>query len=556
MAMPMADDAPPPSAAPNTTTTTPVRLERRSVLTRRLAAVLRPGLAVAGGAATAMAVLTGWWMLAPLGAGAVAGALHALTPARRFAVGFLAGGTHLAASSLWVGAISLPGAVALVALQAAGWGVAGLAVTRRTRWPWLLAVALGLSEWARGWWPLGGYPLSQLWLSQADGPFAALAPLLGPIGITTLVVLTGAAIAAVLTPSGPRGAPVTVLLVVVAFLALAGSAQPSAPLDRLEVAAVQGGGPRGIPAVRSDPAPLFERQIALTETLSPEVDLVVWPEGALGVNGQLTAADLQPLVELAAGFDGILVVGVTERFDVVEGAGSFTNAAVAIDAEGLVDRYDKRIPVPFGERVPARRLVERVADLSLVPRDMLPGERPPVVRTDLATIGVAISYENLFARVAREAVGQGAQLLVVPTNASSYVTDEIPVQQLAAARLRAREAGRDLVVVGPTGPTALIRADGTVVGEAPLDRSELLRGQLATRTGLTFYARVGDVLTVAVGGALLAIPLVANGRAYLRRSRGGGRSPSSRPDDRRSQSRSWTAPPKRCPPTPTSSTPP
>jgi apolipoprotein N-acyltransferase len=488
-----------------------------STVAGRLTAVLRPGLAVVGGATTAVAVLTGWWWLTLLGAGAVAGALHALTPARRFAVAFLAGGTHLAATSLWVAAFSAPGAAVLVALQATGWGLAGLAVTRRARWPWPFAVALGLSEWARGWWPLGGYPLSQLWLSQADGPFAALAPLLGPIGITTLVVLTGSAIASILTPRGPRRAPVAALLGVAALIAVAGSVQPPAPVDRLEVAAVQGGGPRGIPAVRTDPAPLFERQIALTQTLGTEMDLVVWPEGALSVAGPLTPADLEPLVELAAGFDGLLVSGVTERFDADDGAGAFTNATVGIDADGLVDRYDKRIPVPFGERVPARQLVERVVDLSLVPRDMVPGERPPVVRTDLVTIGVAISYENLFARVAREAVGEGGQLLVVPTNASSYVTDEVPVQQLAAARLRAREAGRDLVVVGPTGPTALIRADGTVAAEAPLDRSELIRGQLATRTGLTFYGRVGDLFTVAVGAVLLGLLSVASGRAHLRR---------------------------------------
>jgi apolipoprotein N-acyltransferase len=55
----------------------------------------------------------------------------------------------------------------------------------------------------------------------------------------------------------------------------------------------------------------------------------------------------------------------------------------------------------------------------------------------VADLGVAISYENLFARVAREAARHGAELLVVPTNASSYVTDEVPVQQLAGARLRA-----------------------------------------------------------------------------------------------------------------------
>jgi apolipoprotein N-acyltransferase len=61
-------------------------------------------------------------------------------------------------------------------------------------------------------------------------------------------------------------------------------------------------------------------------------------------------------------------------------------------------------------------------------------------------------------------------------------------------------------VVGPTGPTALIRADGTVVREAPLEEPHVVQARLATRTAMTPYTRLGDLppLLVMVG-ALLAL---------------------------------------------------
>lgn len=264
--------------------------------------------------------------------------------------------------------------------------------------------------------------------------------------------------------------------------------------------------------MRNDPTPLFERQQRLSAALGPDVDLVAWPEGAVGVEGAATGGDMRLLSEAAGGFQGLLVTGLVERFDRADGAGHFTNAVVAVNDGGLVDRYDKRIPVPFGERVPARDWLEGVVDLSLVPRDMVIGSGPPVLRTDVADIGVAISYENLFARVAREAVLAGAELLVVPTNASSYLTDEVPTQQLAGARLRARETARDLLLVGPTGPTALILADATVAARAPLDEPFVVRGRLAVRIGRTPYVVLGDGPVVGLAAASLAGLLAARHR--------------------------------------------
>ena len=463
-----------------------------------------------GGALTGIAVLTGWWALAVVGVAASAYALHHLPPGRRVMVGLVAGTVHTAVTSVWLVEFNVVGAMALVMLQALGWGLAGLAVVRTVRWPWPFAPALAISEWARTFWPLGGYPLSQLWITQADGPFAAFAPVLGPFGVTATVVLAGTAgLAALHRHRGAIAALVTVMVAVAGVHLL----PIPASVGTVEVAAVQGGDERGVPAVRSDPASLLQRQIDLTRSLATDVDLVVWPESAVAVEGAMSATEHELLEGLASGFDGTILVGLVERFDRVEGAGWFRNAAVAVAATGKEGRYDKQIPVPFGERVPARALVERVVDLSLVPRDMVPGTELPVIRTDLADIGVAISYENLFPRVARQATRKGAQILAVPTLASSYTTDEIPTQQLAAARMRARETGRDLAIVGTTGPSALIRADGAIAVEVPLDSPQIAQASMNLRDTTTMYTRTGDAPSMF--GATLAILVAFRRRAVL-----------------------------------------
>jgi apolipoprotein N-acyltransferase len=76
-------------------------------------------------------------------------------------------------------------------------------------------------------------------------------------------------------------------------------------------------------------------------------------------------------------------------------------------------------------------------------------------------------------------------VLVLPTNASSYVTDDVPAQELAAARLRAWETGRDLGMVAPTGYSAMVAADGAVLDRSELGAAALVRAALTPRSGLT-----------------------------------------------------------------------
>jgi apolipoprotein N-acyltransferase len=154
--------------------------------------------------------------------------------------------------------------------------------------------------------------------------------------------------------------------------------------------------------------------------------------------------------------------------------------------------------VPFGEYVPARGLVSKLADISAVPRDAIAGKGDGVLLTRAGELGVLISYEVFFADRASAAVRGGAEILLVPTNASSFRGRQVPEQEVAAARLRAVETGRDLVQAAPTGHSVIVSANGTTAKTSKLGPAAVATHTLHLRHGRTPYDRVGDRPIVAV----------------------------------------------------------
>jgi apolipoprotein N-acyltransferase len=97
-------------------------------------------------------------------------------------------------------------------------------------------------------------------------------------------------------------------------------------------------------------------------------------------------------------------------------------------------------------------------------------------------------------------------VLLVPTNAASFKTSQVPTTEVASAQLRAIETGRDLAQAAPTGYGALIDSHGRVKARTTLGRREVLHGVMHERTGQTLYSRTGDgpVVLLALLGLVLS----------------------------------------------------
>jgi len=167
--------------------------------------------------------------------------------------------------------------------------------------------------------------------------------------------------------------------------------------------------------------------------------------------------------------------------------------------------------------VPLRGVISHLADLSAVPRDAIAGRGPGVLATPAGRLGVMISYEVFFADRARAATRAGAEVLLVPTNASSYTTSQVPAQELAAARLRAIETGRDLVQAAPTGFSAIVDAQGRVRRRSRLGPPAVISATVTRRSGRTLAVRLGDgPLVVAAVAGLVCVYLWTRKRRLVR----------------------------------------
>ena len=112
--------------------------------------------------------------------------------------------------------------------------------------------------------------------------------------------------------------------------------------------------------------------------------------------------------------------------------------------------------MPFGEYIPYRSLISHLADVSAVPTDAIPGHASGLLRTPAGPFGTLVSFEVFYANRSRTSVRAGAELLVVPTNTSSYATAQVPTQEVAADAVQAVQTGRDLVQAAPTGYSTVV----------------------------------------------------------------------------------------------------
>jgi len=437
-----------------------------------------------------------------IGAALVFVALDGGRGRRRLAIGMVAGLGLYLPGLLWMRDFSAPGYVAATLLQAAILAF-GVALVPAAGWRRAAAfpAALVLVETVRGSWPWGGMTISGIDLGQVSGPLAPAARIGGRLLLVALIGVGSVALVVLVQrrwKAALAGAAAVAVVAALGVVAPDGTAR-----GRLAVAVVQGGGPRGVRAVARDPAPVFQRHVDTTAGVQPPVDLVLWPEDVVDVEGEVAEREEgRTLSALADRLDTTLVVGVVQD----ESDDRFRNSAVPWGPDGaLLPRYDKVHRVPFGEFVPARGFFERVADLSAVPRDALVGRGPPVLRTPAGILGVVISYEVFFPDRVRAAVRAGGRVVLVPTNASSYRDAQIPSQEVAVARLRALESGRWVVQAAPTGYSAVIDHRGRVRSQGGLGGAEVLRADVDLRSGETLFVSLGSAPWLLAAGLVLVL---------------------------------------------------
>jgi len=484
----------------------------------------------------------GWWPAAFAGAGLLYWRLGDLRPRSRFLAGWLAGIGCYGVGLIWAEAFNWYGAAVLIAVEALSMAFAAALVPSGRGRPLAFGAAFTLLEAVRMSWPFGGLPMGGVYLGQAGGPLLETARLGGPLLLTAVVWVGGAGLAEAVSSCArsllshhrerrdaetPAARSLAAGIVAVAAVTLVGVAGILAPdggsaVGSMRVAAVQGGGRRGTRDEVRDQPTVFAAELDATLAAAHHDSgrnprLVIWPEDVIALAGPLRSSPQgSDMSALARRLGATVLGGVTEPAT----ASSFRNMAVVWAPNGrIVARYEKVHRVPFGEYVPDRSFFAHFATLSAVPLTAVPGHGTGLVRTPVGPLGVMISFEVFFANRSLPSVRRGAELLVVPTNTSSYATSQVPTQEVAAARVQAVEEGRDLVQAAPTGYSAIVSNTGAVLERSVLGRRQVLMATVGLRTGRTLYTRFGDLPVMGLAASALAAGWILAARGRLRRRR-------------------------------------
>lgn len=381
---------------------------------------------------------------------------------------------------------------------------------------WTVAVGgWAAFEFLRSRWPLGGFPWGAAGIPIGTIPGArGAAQWIGSTGWGVLVVAFAAAVALLAEEEQDRRPLEVVTALIVVLSAVGLILAPDAGGAPLRVAIVQGSSPCPREHCEGEKQLIYEAHLALTKSIEAgTVDLVVWGEDSFGgsfnptFNPEVTAQ----MGSEAARLGAYLLAGGGRS----AGAANWDNYNVLFAPDGsIVGEYLKQHPVPFGEYVPMRDLLEFIPQLDQVPRDMNRGEGPVVFTMEVGgrsvQVGSVISFEGAFPRYMRGEVRSGAQVLVVATNEGSYGMGPASDQLIGMVRLNASALGMDVVHAAVTGHSTFVRADGSLSREETgLFTAEVLYGSVMTQESRrTLYAVSGDwleLMAIAAAGVALVV---------------------------------------------------
>jgi apolipoprotein N-acyltransferase len=469
------------------------------------------------------------------------------------AVGWCFGVGHFAVSNQWIAVTftfqsEMPvwlGYIAVVALAlylavypamaaAGAWKLGDLVRARggKPTIPFALSFAAmwTITEWLRSW-VFTGYVWNPLSVAMIDIPGAGIARAIGTYGMSGLTVLLSAIllglIGAVLTMQW-KAAFARVLDAALLAGACTGlgalAAGNTLPDKRQAVTIVQPNISQADKYEAGYDEVNFAKLAAYSKPLSGQGPrLLLWPEAAIPdylesgypyryyqmqPGGSAVGARMR--LQSLMGTGDILLTGATRL--VIDKQGQLIaarNSMIAMDDTGrLRGTYDKSHLVPYGEYLPLPGLLKTLGLNRLVPGDLdfWPGPGPQTLELGTAKVGFQVCYEIIFS-------GQ----TVSRTNRPDFIFNSSndawfgrigPPQHLAQAQLRALEEGLPMLRATPTGISAIIDADGVVLKRLPLGTAGRIDGFVPVSRSPTWFAQLGNIVSLAFAALLLAIALL------------------------------------------------
>lgn len=379
-------------------------------------------------------------------------------------------------------------------------------------------------EQFRSHYPWSGFPWGNIAMPQVDSPLGHLAPWGGEVLVSASVVVLAVLLRRVFSLRSGSDAehwytrPLALLAGVGVLCASA-----FLPLHTAqEAGAVKLGVVQGDVELPGNQTFAIEGKVAsnnAAQTLSlaengGEVDLVIWGETGADRDPRASTRVAQILEESATRAQAPLLFGFANT---IEGM-RWNWLGVWMVGEGLDSStlYAKQKPVPFGEFIPYRSLISKLAtEAAQVSVDMAAGSEPGVMRVRLRDgrsipLAVGICFEAGYSSVFSEGVNLGGQILIEPSNNYHFRSSAESLQQAQLMRFRAMEFSRSAVQASTTGVSMVIRPDGAIQAQTEPQSASWLKESVPLRTSITVAAHMGELpaqIVMVLTGVFLLVSL-------------------------------------------------
>ncbi|OZB35471.1 MAG: apolipoprotein N-acyltransferase, partial [Polynucleobacter sp. 39-45-136] len=316
-----------------------------------------------------------------------------------------------------------------------------------------------------------GFPWMGFAETQVNGPFAPVAPILGGLACTFLMVWISWEIFRLKNTRVFSGICIALAITLSQLANVFTFTHPTS--EPLTVRLIQGNFEQSL---KFNPQAMQEQFAFYTNAITKQAaDLIITPETAYPwPQSNLPAGLLHSIQQFSTATSSTVLLGLIGEVAQTTGV-QYSNRALGFSPDRPQYQYDKSHLVPFGEFVPPgfRWFVDAfhvpLSDFARGKLDQAPFSiaRP---QQEIVNAAITICYEDVFggelaARLRNST--QPVNLLINMTNLAWFGKSQAPEQQLRLSQLRSLETGLPALRATNTGITAVLGSKGEILAQLP-----------------------------------------------------------------------------------------
>ena len=379
-------------------------------------------------------------------------------------------------------------------------------------WPLVLPLMWLVMEWLRSEL-FTGFPWLSLGYSQLHGPLTGWFPLIGEIGVSSLLVLSCSAAACWLLPNTNRinrqAGGLIIAVVLISGLSLEQHSWVNVTEKTAQIAMVQGNIQQELRWVPEQDLPTMLKYQNMTAE-HWDADVIIWPEAAVPKLEPLAVDYLHEMDRLAISHQSALITGIVNyNFETREAYNNLLALGLKQQPDkeeqdlsapkgqyyyGHGNRYAKHHLLPIGEFIPFEDWLRNLAPIFDLPMSSF--SRGTYQQANLQAKGYyfapAICFEIAFPNQIAANLYERTNFIITVSNDAWFGHSHGPAQHLEIAQVRAKEFGLPVLRATNNGITAFIDQHGQIQSRLPQFEAAVLSDTVPLVQGKTPYRLLGN----------------------------------------------------------------